>query len=323
MKIIITGATGQDATFLIDKILRETKADIFACTRSKKNFDFNRLKYLKNKENYSRINIVELDFLNFQKVYNFIDDISPNYIFNLMGPSSVKSFIDNPEHMDNIATKSFDNLINSLIKSKNFCNFYHSSSSEMYGYDSALPFDENSEFKPNSSYALSKLKMHKKCLKLMETYEWPIVPGIMFNHESEFRSSEFLIMNIIEKAIKISDGKTSEIILPSLKISRDWSYAKDISNAIFELTINNFKGAYIIGSGSANSLDEITKYIFNKVNLNYKNFINIKTENLRTGEPMQIQSNPSKIYNDIGWKVNNNIFDAIDKMFYFKSMLNN
>ena len=320
MRIIITGSTGQDATFLIDKILRETDADVFACTRNKNNFDFNRLSYLKNKENYSRIKIVELDFLNFQNVFNFINDTSPNYIFNLMGPSSVKSFIENPLVMKNIATKSFENLINSLIKSKNFCNIYHSSSSEMYGYDSETPFDEYSEFKPNSSYAVSKLRMHEKCIELIERYEWPIVTGIMFNHESEFRSSEFLVMNIIEQALKISKGVSSEVTLPSLKISRDWSYAKDISNAIFDLTINNYRGAYIIGSGKTNSLAEITNYIFKKVNLNYKNLINIKPENLRIGEPLHIQSNPSKIYNDIGWKVKNNIFDAIDKMFYYKSL---
>ena len=61
----------------------------------------------------------------------------------------------------------------------------------MYGYDTTIPFDENSKFEPNSSYAKSKLKLHRKCEELLKTYEWPIISGVMFNHESEFRSSNF------------------------------------------------------------------------------------------------------------------------------------
>ena len=320
MNIVITGASGQDGIFLIDKLLKETKAKIFACTRNEKNFDFNKLRYLDNNEDFSRVKIVELDFLNYQKVLDFIKDTSPEILFNLMGPSSVKSFIENPVHMESITNKSFENIINSLINTNNFCNFFHSSSSEMYGYESKIPFNENSRFEPNTSYAKSKFKLHKKCLDMLEIYEWPIISGVMFNHESEFRSSKFLIMNLIENAIAINNGEKINITIPSLEISRDWSYARDITNAIFNLTINKFSGTYLIGSGISTSLKEITKYIFNKIDLDYTNFINIKLEELRAGEPLHIGCDPSKVRRDTGWEADNDIFYAIDKMFSYKNL---
>lgn len=319
MNIVITGASGQDGIFLIDKLLRETDGKIFACTRSSVNFDFNKLKYLNNNEDFSRIRIVEIDFLNYEEVFKFLKDVSPKLLFNLMGPSSVKSFIDNPSKMEKVTLSCFENIINSLINSRNFCNIYHSSSSEMYGYDATIPFDENSKFEPNSSYAKSKLKLHRKCEELLKTYEWPIISGVMFNHESEFRSSNFLIMNLIEKAIEINNGAKYKVTVPSFEISRDWSYARDIAEAIFELTINNFYGTYVIGSGMPASLEEISKYIFNKVGLDYNNFVSVNSNELRAGEPINILCNPTKIKKDTGWEASKDIYYAIDKMYEYKT----
>ena len=102
MKIIITGASGQDGIFLTDQILRDTKSNIYLCTRSKKNFNFNKLLSINNSADLSRIKVVELDYLDFESVFKFINDIHPDYIFNLMGPSSVSTFINNPHEMTNV-----------------------------------------------------------------------------------------------------------------------------------------------------------------------------------------------------------------------------
>ena len=118
MKVVITGASGQDGIFLTDKILRETNAEVYACTRKKNNFDFKKLQYLKNQEDMSRVKIVELDYLNYDEIYNFLADAKPNFLYNLMGPSSVKSFIENPIKMTDETINSFKNITNALINTK-------------------------------------------------------------------------------------------------------------------------------------------------------------------------------------------------------------
>ena len=132
--MVITGASGQDGIFLTDKILRDTKSNIYLCTRNKIDFNFEKLLSINKSSDLSRIKVVELDYLDFESVFRFINDIHPDLFFNLMGPSSVKSFINNPDEMTYVTNVGFENITNSLIKSKNFCNFFQASSSEMYLY---------------------------------------------------------------------------------------------------------------------------------------------------------------------------------------------
>ena len=99
MNTVITGASGQDGIFLTDKILRDSKSNIYLCTRSKRDFNFNKLYSINKNVDLSRIKVIELDYLNFESISNFINDVQPNFFFNLMGPSSVKSFIENPSEM--------------------------------------------------------------------------------------------------------------------------------------------------------------------------------------------------------------------------------
>ena len=318
MKIVITGASGQDGIFLIDKILRNTQAEIYCCTRNKNNFDFEKLKYLDSDYDIARIKLIEINFQEYEEVYKFFSDVRPDFIFNMMGPSSVNKFIENPEKMKNITINGFNNITKSLIATRNFCNFYQASSSEMYGYESKKGFDEFSEFKPNTSYAEAKHYVHMKSIQLEEKYEWNIVSGIMFNHESEFRDSNFLIMKLINNVLEIKENKKIKIDLPSLNIARDWSYAKDICDGVFELTVNNFSGSYVIGSGVSTSIKDIASYIFNKINLDYEEFINVDINKLRGGEPMNVVSNPEKIKSDIGWETKLSIFEVVEKMYDYK-----
>tara|TARA_B100000524_G_C23651519_1_gene370304 strand:+ start:404 stop:1366 length:963 start_codon:yes stop_codon:yes gene_type:complete len=318
LNTVITGASGQDGIFLTDKILRDSKSNIYLCTRSKRDFNFNKLYSINKNVDLSRIKVIELDYLNFESISNFINDVQPNFFFNLMGPSSVKSFIENPSEMTEITNVGFENIINSLIKARNFCNFFQASSSEMYGYESGSSFNESSKFAPNTAYAKAKHGIHLKTLQIQEKFNWNIVSGIMFNHESEFRNSNFLIMKLVEKAINIENGSTEIIEVPSLKIARDWTYAKEMCDAMYNLVYNDFSGSYVIGSGKSTTLEEIVQFIFKILNLEYPDYIVENSSSLRKSEPMVVTSDPEKIYKELGWKANLNIFDIVNKMYQYK-----
>ena len=141
----------------------------------------------------------------------------------------------------------------------------------------------------------------------------------MFNHESEFRTSNFLVMNLVETAIKIKNNNNLKLSIPSLEISRDWTYAQETCEGIFQLIENNYSGSFVIGSGVATNIKDICKYIFEKVDLNFEDFIDINPKSMRSGEPIHVQSNPKKIKDSIGWEAKRSIFDVIDKMFFYKN----
>ena len=173
-------------------------------------------------------------------------------------------------------------------------------------------------FAPNSAYAKAKHGVHLKTLQMREEFDWNIISGIMFNHESEFRSSNFLIMKLVEEAISIENGDKKVVELPSLDIARDWTYAKEMSEAMFNLVYNNFFGSFVIGSGKSTSLNEIIEYIFKMINLDYRDYVVVDNNKLRAGETIVVTSNPKKIYENINWKAKLNIFDVVDKMYKFK-----
>ena len=103
----------------------------------------------------------------------------------------------------------------------------------------------------------------------------------MFNHESEFRNDEYLIMKIIKNAILISKKKEDNLKIGSVDIIRDWSYAGDMADAIFKINnINNCED-YVIGSGKGNKIELILDIVFEHFNLDWKDFVTIDNSLLR------------------------------------------
>jgi GDPmannose 4,6-dehydratase len=188
----------------------------------------------------------------------------------------------------------------------------------MFSIKNTMPLKEGSTFEPRSPYATAKYEVFNKVNSLKEKFDWNIKSGIMFNHESEFRNSSFLIMKLVEKVIDANKGNSSILELPSLAINRDWTYAKEISEAITKLMFNNLNGSYVIGSGKSYSISDIADYLFRKVNLDYRDFVKENNSIMRDGEPLKIISNPLKIKNDTGWVSKLTIFEILDKMYDYR-----
>lgn len=311
-KILITGISGQDGIFLT-KYLLEKNSDINITGISRSNPKksiYGKLKYLGHSD-FNNINIYNLNLEDKKQVTDFIKDINPDVVYNLSGPSSVyKSFLnsDNKESILNI----FNNLTSAIIENKIFPRFFQASSSEMFGIGNEI-LNENSAFNPNSPYAEAKLINHLKVKELNENYNWPIFSGIMFNHESEFRNKDYLIMKIIKSAKEISINPNKRLTLGSLDYIRDWSYASDTVNAIYEITSKGNSYDYVIGSGVGKTIREMVNHIFNYFNLDWTNFVDINQSLLREGDPVKIISDPSKLKIELNWSAKFNFNQMLDK----------
>ena len=136
----------------------------------------------------------------------------------------------------------------------------------------------------------------------------------MFNHESEFRPNEFLIMKIIDAAISIKNGSTEKLTLGSLEYSRDWTYASDITDAVIEI-INEMEPVdYVIGSGTSHSILDIVKIVFQYFDLEFDNYLEIDNTLLRKGDPIHIQSDPKLIFKRLNWKAKLSLEAMIEKI---------
>jgi GDPmannose 4,6-dehydratase len=304
MEILITGISGQDGIFLT-KLLNE-KYKNFEIIGISRNFSKTQLEH-KAKSNFHNFKILNIDLLNKQEVHNFLTKVKPSIVFNLSGPSSVYESLRNHK-LENEIKIIFNNLTDSLVENRNFCNFFQASSSEMYGLNNKEEqYTEKSSFIPNSPYANAKLINHNKVKELHKIYDWKIFSGILFNHESEFRQPDYLIMKIIRGAIEIKNREKNYLQLGSLELKRDWSYAEEIVEGIFEMTFHGKSPDYVLGSGRATSIKEVVEIIFSYFELDYKQFIKIDNNILRENDPDIVVADPSKIKNDLGWSTRKDI----------------
>jgi len=311
-KILITGITGQDGLFLTSKILNSNdKAIVYGATRaSNNNIFFKKLRTLTNVD-FSNVKLINIDLANFSETNNFLKDIQPDYIYNLSGPSSVyKSLNDNGKTYSKIIN-IFNNLIDSLLKNSISAEFFQASSSEMFSKTSSGIYQEKSALSSNTPYSEAKLINHLRILELSEELGLNFKSGIMFNHESEFRESEYLVMQVINSAKDIAGGVKSSFKIGSDSITRDWSFAGDVADAIYK--INNFgqENCYVIGSGKGKTIKELVNFIFKYFDLNYEEYLIIDKNLNRKNNNEIIVSNPEKIKRELSWKPSLNFEDML------------
>lgn len=314
-KVLITGITGQDGLFLTDILLRSQKPyEIVGITRDIKSSSifYNNLGTISKKDRFKNsLELVNVNLLDAKTAENFFQDYSPDYVYNLSGPSSVyNSFID--ESIRDSIINIFENITKALIKNSIFPRFFQASSSELFAYN-AQPLNESSTLLAKSPYAEAKLINHYKVFSLKEDFSWPIYSGLMFNHESEFRKNDYLIMKVINSAINIKNGKSKKLSIGSLNYVRDWSYAGDIAKAIYNLTEKGNHTSYVIGSGKGHKILDILEIVFNYFDLNWEDHVIIDKSLLRKGDPEKIVSDPSLIFNDLGWKTTTSFENMVVK----------
>ncbi len=317
INILITGITGQDGLFLSNELLKNDHVNIYGTSRKEnKSLFFSKLKYLNKNIDLDRITLINTNLFNEEEVLDILEKIRPDYIYHMSGPSSVyDSFINSDLKKEIILI--FDNLINSCLKLNIYPNFFQPSSSEMYGKNTRTILNEKSEFLPNSPYGESKLLIHHKIAAIRKEYEWKLTSGIMFNHESEFRDDNYLFMKIINYVINV-DKQDSKLVLGSLELKRDWSYAKDIAKAAILINESNYNSDYVLGSGKSEKIEYIANIAFQYFDLDFKDYIEVNENILRSGDPLERVADPSKIKEDLDWEATTNTSSIIKKIITYK-----
>ena len=300
-KILITGITGQDGLFLTKNILK-TKPDskIYGISRNTNDLKYKKKLKKLDIEKIDNIEIFNVNLLDKIHVKKFINSTKPTTIFNLTGPSSVsESLIDSKDTFSKITT-IFNNLTEVLIEENVSIPFFQASSSEMFGKNNTEVLTENSFFRPQSPYAKAKLQNHKKVINLSKQLN--IKSGIMFNHESEFRETEYLFMKVINAAKNISEKKLKKLTIGSLTYERDWSFAGDVSRAMLDIINFGKENSYIIGTGKSHTIEYLISLVFDFYSLNWRKYIEVDPSLLREGDPEKIYCDPSRLKNELNWE---------------------
>lgn len=259
-KVICTGATGQDGSYMIEYLLRNTENTIIAAVRRTSQAILSNLTaVLEN----PRLKLVTVDLCDSVAVTNLIREEKPDYFINFGAQTFVKDSWDNPVAHFQTNAISLISMLEAIRLHVPNCRFYSAGSSEQWGDVKYSPQDEKHPMSPRSPYGISKCTASHIVKVWRESYGLYAVHGILMNHESERRQSYFVTRKItlgvarIAKAIR--DGQPFEPIeLGNLDSKRDWSHAEDFVDGIWRmLNQEDYRSDIVKARASAGMLGQI------------------------------------------------------------------
>jgi GDPmannose 4,6-dehydratase len=296
----ITGILGQDGIHL-SKFLSEKNYRIFGLLNNKKNpglVDF------VNK--FPNVILIEGDLTDLESLRKAIKLSNPDEIYNLGGISSVSYSFSNAQLSMDVNGKGALNLLEATKCLSNYQNvkFYQASSSEMYGKATEHPQNELTVFNPISPYGESKVYAHNVCKKYRETYGIQVSCGILFNHEGEYRSEEFVTRKITKSLAQISQGKLDKIKLGTLESKRDWGYAGDYIVAMWLMLQHQIPDDFVIATGKTHSVREFLSIAVKAAGLKGypEDYVVIDDNYKRPTEVNQLVGDASKARRVLGWE---------------------
>jgi GDPmannose 4,6-dehydratase len=260
---IITGITGQDGAYLAELLLKNNYK-VIGLVRNADAVALNGLNYLGIT---SQITIEACDLTDIEQILRILNTYQPSEIYNLAAQSSVSLSFVQPVETFHFNTLSVFNLLEAVKQFDRKIKFYQASSSEMFGEVRQLPITEDTEFHPKSPYGISKAAAHWICVNYRESYGLFVCCGILFNHESHLRTDNFFVKKIIREAIKVKMGLSKTITVGNLDIRRDIGYAPRYVEAMFKMMQQPVADNYLICTGSSVSLQYITEYVLNKLDV--------------------------------------------------------
>ena len=296
----ITGILGQDGIHL-SKFLLEKGYKVFGLLNNKSNPG---LAVFLNR--FPTINLIEGDLTNLESLHRAINLTNPDEIYNLGGMSSVSFSFSNAKLSMEVNGKGALNLLEATKSLKNYQNvkFYQASSSEMYGKTTEYPQNESTRFNPVSPYGEAKVYAHEVCVKYREIYGMQVSCGILFNHEGEHRSEEFVTRKITKSLAQISQGRLDRIKLGTLESKRDWGYAGDYIEAMWLMLQKKTPDDFVIATGKTHSVRDFLTIAVKAAGLkgDPEDYVVIDDRYKRPAEVNYLVGDASKAKIILGWE---------------------
>lgn len=311
-KILITGITGQDGSYLAEMCLAQGH-EVHALVRREAIEDsVHKLVNIRHLLDKITLHVGAVD--NHLSVYKTVDTVRPDECYHLAAASFVSYSFDDEASVLSSNFNSTHYLLGSLKELAPQCRFYFAGSSEMFGNAEISPQNEQSRFNPRSIYGISKLSAYHLMRNYRQRYGIFACAGILYNHESPRRGFEFVTRKITSTVAKIHLGLADHIELGNIDARRDWGYAPEYVDAMQRMLRHDTADDYVIATGEVHSVREFLAAAFGVVDLDYQKYVRINQEYFRPDETMPLAGDCRKATDILGWKPNKQFPDMVREM---------
>jgi GDPmannose 4,6-dehydratase len=325
----ITGITGQDGGYLAELLL-DKGYKVHGLRRRVSSEPAQRIAHLVDHPN---LTLHYGDLADAGSLMRLFDTHLFDEVYNLAAQSHVRVSFDVPEYTADVDAMGVLRLLECIrtLGMEGHTKFYQASTSELYGKVVETPQSETTPFYPRSPYGVAKQFGFWTVKNYRESYGIHASNGILFNHESPWRGSEFVTQKIVQGVAKISQGKQTHIELGNLDAERDWGHAKDYVEGMHLMTQQPQGDDYVLATGELHSVRELVERCFRSVDMrvywegepgpdevgkdeNGNTVVTINPEFYRPAEVDLLLGNSTKAKDVLGWKPKYTFESMIDEM---------
>lgn len=312
-KALITGINGQDGSYLAELLL-EKGYEVHG-TLKRNSISENQTARLTDSV-YSRVKLHYADVTDLSSLVRVIHKSEPLEIYNLAAQSHVKISFDQPVYTAHSTGLGTLNLLEAVLIVKPDARVYQASSSEMFG-NSIDPDGfqrETTAMSPVSPYGCAKVFAYNISRNYRNSYDMFVSNGILFNHESPRRGTNFVTNKVCKEAVKIKLGRSTALTLGNLDSTRDWGHAKDYVRAMWEILQLNEPNDYVCATGVSHSVRDLCEYVFSRLDLDWKDWVKTDERFLRPEELHDLKGDSSKLIKATGWSHEYTFETMLDEM---------
>lgn len=301
-KVLITGVTGQDGSYLTQLLLSKDY-EVHGIIRRSSSINTKRLDAVWRDPHESGVRYHNHygDLSDSASLINLIRDLQPDEIYNLAAQSHVKVSFEIPEYTSDVTGVGVARILEAVRASGVDTRFYQASSSEMFGA-APPPQSEQTTFHPRSPYGVAKVFGHWMTVNYREAHGLFACSGILFNHESPRRGETFVSRKITRAVARIKANLQEKLYLGNLEAKRDWGYAPEYVEAMWMMLQQDQPDDYVIATGESHSVREFAELAFNHAGLDWEKYVEVDSRYFRPSEVDHLMGDCSKASKELGWE---------------------
>lgn len=307
---LITGITGQDGAYLA-KLLLEKGYKVYGLIARRSTDTKWRLREL---QILGEVDLIEGDMTDPMSLIRALKLANPAEVYNLASQSFVGTSWQQPILTAQVTGVGVLNILEAIRWVDPSIRFYQASTSEMFGLIQESKQSEKTPFHPRSPYGVAKMYGYWITINYRESFGIHASNGILFNHESPLRGIEFVTRKVTDGVARIKLGLQNELRLGNIDAKRDWGFAGDYVGAMWLMLQQDKPDDFVVATGKTTTVREMCRIAFNKVGLNYEDYVTIDSKYYRPAEVEVLLGNPEKARKKLGWQAETSLENLIEMM---------